>query len=99
MIEKLTYVLITYALFNRLRNLLCHSLVTALFPFDDAKVWAFHSADKKSSRILLKQPVLLMRVNVCVRTHREMQPFCVRTQFLTEDRKNGFESIGGGQEH
>lgn len=52
MIEKLTYVLITYALFNRLRNLLCHSLATALFPFDDAKVWAFHSADKKSSRIL-----------------------------------------------
>ena len=97
MIEKLTYVLITYALFCCLRNLLCRSLATALFPFDDAKVWAFHSADKKSSRILCKQPILLIIVKFCVRTHRGMPPFCVRTQSLTKDRKNGFESGGGGR--
>ncbi len=49
MIEKLTYVLITYALFCRLGELVRPLSRDPLFPFDAAKVWAFHSADKKSS--------------------------------------------------
>lgn len=40
-----------------------------------------------------------MRINLCVRTHRKTPLFCVRTQFLTKDRKNARGSRDGELGH
>ena len=71
MIEKLTYVLITYALLWCLRNFINHSLVTSLFPFDDAKLRPFSYPKQIKQEKLIKNAILLIQVKVCARTHRE----------------------------
>ena len=55
-------------------NLTCFSFV------DDAKLWGFENLTNIFFLFSLFFAVLLMYINICVRTHNKNSLFCVRTQ-------------------
>lgn len=88
MIEKLTYVLITYALLWCLRNFINHSLVTSLFPFDDAKLRPFsYPKQIKQEKLIKKRYFVDASQGLCTHTQRNSLNLCAHTILDTKQKK------------
>lgn len=88
MIEKLTYVLITYALLWCLRNYINHSLVTSLFPFDDAKLRPFsYPKQIKQEKMIKKRYFVDASQGLCTHTQRNSLNLCAHTILDTKQKK------------
>lgn len=88
MIEKLTYVLITYALLWCLRNYINHSLVTSLFPFDDAKLRPFsYPKQIKQEKMIKKRYFIDTSQGLCTHTQRNSLNLCAHTILDTKQKK------------
>ena len=88
MIEKLTYVLITYALLWCLRNFINHSLVTSLFPFDDAKLRPFsYPKQIKQEKLIKKCYFVDASQGLCTHTQRNSLNLCAHTILDTKQKK------------
>ena len=88
MIEKLTYVLITYALLWCLRNFINHSLVTSLFPFDDAKLRPFsYPKQIKQEKLIKKRYFIDASQGLCTHTQRNSLDLCAHTILDTKQKK------------
>lgn len=88
MIEKLTYVLITYALLWCLRNYINHSLVTSLFPFDDAKLRPFsYPKQIKQEKMIKKRYFVDASQGLCTHTQRNSLYLCAHTILDTKQKK------------
>ena len=88
MIEKLTYVLITYALLWCLRNFINHSLVTSLFPFDDAKLRPFsYPKQIKQEKLIKKCYFIDASQGLCTHTQRNSLNLCAHTILDTKQKK------------